>query len=166
MFGYLSSGWWWRLGSMLWVCRWIILTSRSCCPRRAHPRVFSQVGFMCNLLYMKSSLTGSSPVEQKPSSTLWKVTDESWSITELPVKVFEREKHGLAVKNPCSISAPAPSLASGLCTWLYKALSDARIRLFLETGFSSLYPESFVWTEAEEEMYGHCCHTELSLFTY
>ncbi|KAK1894519.1 DNA polymerase, partial [Dissostichus eleginoides] len=50
------------------------------------------------------------------------------------------------LKQPCSISAPlwrpsvetARSLASGPCTWLYKALSDARIGLFLETVLSSL----------------------------
>lgn len=50
------------------------------------------------------------------------------------------------LKQPCSISArlwrpsveTARSLASGPCTWLYKALSDARIGLFLETVLSSV----------------------------
>lgn len=49
------------------------------------------------------------------------------------------------------------SLASGVCTWLYKALSDARIGLFLETVLSTPYPER-LFGLLQEEMYGYHCH--------
>lgn len=54
----------------------------------------------------------------------------------------------------------APSLASGLRTGLYKAVSDARVGLFLETLLGSPYPEGFVWTEDRDEMNVRRCHTE------
>lgn len=88
--------------------------------------------------------------QQRTSSSLslcekfWTGPDPSQSF----LSVLEgRERSRL--KKPCSISAPlwrpspgtARSLASRLCTWLYKALSDARIGLFLETLLSALYPE-------------------------
>lgn len=92
--------------------------------------VHSKVWFIYNLPYIKKV-----PERELYSGTkaiqhfVWKVTDESWSITELPVKVLEGEKHGLAVKtketlqylSSSLVSEPRDSSIAGIRT-LYLAL--------------------------------------------